>query len=216
MMKRKKVRSKKSIVIASLALMVSTIVGVTLAIVSMRTSFKNQFNTSAYRVGIEEEFYNKWGTKIVNIFNQDQTPVIIRVSYNELWSMTENVTNTTSCKIGQMELADGVVYTLSNKIDNTEVVTKGWTSTWLNDFVKGNDGWYYYNKVLSNGDKINILNSINLDDNLIKTTSCYRNYYDFAYNLDFNYEAIQATEDAVKLMWGYDVTINDKDVTWSF
>ncbi len=215
-MKKRRVGSKQSLVIASIALMVSMVVGVTLAIVSIRNTFQNRFNTSTYKVGIEEEFYNDWGTKIVNIFNQDQTPVALRVSYNELWSMTGSITNTTTCKIGQMQLDDGVVYTLSNKINGSEVVTKEWTSIWSNSFVKGSDGWYYYKKVLSNGEKINILRSIKLNDTLIKSSSCYRNYYDFKYNLDFNYEAIQATPDAIKLMWGYDVTISGSTINWSF
>lgn len=218
--------------------------GITIAFFSSRGYFENKFKASAYDVYLEEEFYNDWGTKKINIINNDTTPVVLRVSYNELWSekilesggglassnqasgsllsFNDNSRNytylndtATICRSIDTNNDQDGIYILSNIINGEEVVTKNWSPTW-NDFYEGPDGWYYYNKVLNSSDNIQILESISLREDLISNSSCYQDYSNYEYELSFNYEVIQATELAIKDIWDYDVTINEGDITWPF
>ena len=193
-----KLKNNKKVIIALLSLLTIGIVGVTAAVVYFKSELENKFNTSAYNIAIEEEFYDDWGTKKVSIVNHDATPVVIRVAYIETWSDNN----------------DDVSLQLSNKINGIDVVTKAWTDSWKNDFILNEDGWYYYKKVLTESEAVQILESINLNKEVADTSLENYNLYD--YELDFRYEAIQATTDAVKEIWGLDVTINGGEITWNF
>ena len=193
-----KLKNNKKVIIALLSLLTIGIVGVTAAVVYFKSELENKFNTSAYNIAIEEEFYDDWGTKKVSIVNHDSTPVVIRVAYIETWSDNN----------------DDVSLQLSNKINGIDVVTKAWTDSWKNDFILNEDGWYYYKKVLTESEAVQILESINLNKEVADTSLENYNLYD--YELDFRYEAIQATTDAVKEIWGLDVTINGGEITWNF
>ena len=193
-----KLKNNKKVIIALLSLLTIGIVGVTAAVVYFKSELENKFNTSAYNIAIEEEFYDDWGTKKVSIVNHDATPVVIRVAYIETWSDNN----------------DDVSLQLSNKINGIDVVTKAWTDSWKNDFILNEDGWYYYKKVLTENEAVQILESINLNKEVADTSLENYNLYD--YELDFRYEAIQATTDAVKEIWGLDVTINGGEITWNF
>ena len=193
-----KLKNNKKVIIALLSLLTIGIVGVTAAVVYFKSELENKFNTSAYNIAIEEEFYDDWGTKKVSIVNHDATPVVIRVAYIETWSDNN----------------DAVSLQLSNKINGIDVVTKAWTDSWKNDFILNEDGWYYYKKVLTESEAVQILESINLNKEVADTSLENYNLYD--YELDFRYEAIQATTDAVKEIWGLDVTINGGEITWNF
>ena len=193
-----KLKNNKKVIIALLSLLTIGIVGVTAAVVYFKSELENKFNTSAYNIAIEEEFYDDWGTKKVSIVNHDATPVVIRVAYIETWSDNN----------------DAVSLQLSNKINGIDVVTKAWTDSWKNDFILNEDGWYYYKKVLTENEAVQILESINLNKEVADTSLENYNLYD--YELDFRYEAIQATTDAVKEIWGLDVTINGGEITWNF
>lgn len=184
--------------VLSFAIILSAI-GITFAYYYAEVSVANKFKTMTYSVDMEEEFYNTWGTKKVTITNKEKTntPVVLRISYNESFTKT----------------IDGIVYNPSNKINNEDVVIKGWTNTFLNDFVLGDDGWYYYNKVLSPEESIIIIESINLNEDLINDT--YEYYKDYDYELSFNYEAIQADTKAIKKLWNIDASIDNKNIRWN-
>lgn len=173
-------------------------VGGTMAYLTHTFKHTNTFKTSTYDVQIEEEFYNKWGTKKVSIVNNESanTPVIIRLTYNELWSNGDKV--------------------LSNKINGEDTVTKNWTETFKNDFVLGSDGWYYYKKILPGSGTVRILDSIEENTNVLNSPALIEDYNSHDYELSFNYEAIQANKDAVKELWGYNITLNGSDITWPF
>lgn len=210
------------------------IVGVTSAYIYVNSTFQNKFKTSAYDIELKEEFDNDWGTKRVNIINHDSTPVVLRINYNELWTeknpaqgnlLTGNIQDNSissysfsssneSCRI-KMFNDNSNQFTLSNIINGEDVVTKEWTPTW-NDFVIASDGWYYYNKILDTGFNIQILESISLRNDLIASSNCYADYKNYEYELSFNYEVIQSSVAAIKDIWGYDVTINEGDITWPF
>lgn len=214
-----KYKKIKPIIFISLGLLIF-IIGITYAYFYSRNIFENKFKTSAYDVELSEEFKNDWGTKKVNIINKDTTPVVIRVNYNEIWSekdfdnLNDNFDTTTSCRI--LSNNDNTKkYTLSNLLNGEEVVTKNWTSTW-NNFSKGNDGWYYYNKVLDSNTSIQILESISLREDLLADSNCYEDYNNYEYELSFNYEAIQADEQAIKEIWNYEADLNNGDNIWNF
>ena len=212
--KIKNLKENKKLFLAFSSLGLLFLIGTTMAIIYLSVQFQNQFITLSYNVGMEEEFYNDFGTKKVSIVNYDDVPVIIRVHFSELWSQQGSIESLSECKVSKVEIEEGTLLTLSNKIHGVDVVNKGWTDAWRNDFVRGNDGWYYYKKVLHSRDKVQILNTILLNEDLVKNTSCYQNYSDYDYSLDFNYEAVQATSIAVKDIWGH--SIAGGDITWDF
>lgn len=190
--KKRKLKKKSLIFISALVLIVA--ISITYALFFSTISIANTFETMKYNVTFEEEFYNDWGTKRIYLENNEKsTPVVIRVSYIELWSQ---------------ENGDDLK-TLSNKVNGEDVVTKEWTSTWTTYFVDGGDGWYYYTKVLGSGDRIQLLESIEFNETV---GTSLRAEYD--YELTFNYEAIQASEKAVEGLWGKKITINGDNITW--
>lgn len=140
------------------------------------------------------------GTKEVSIVNKEatNTPVVLRISYNELW-------------INNM---DGSNVSLNNKLNKQDVVTKNWTNNFVNDFVKGDDGWYYYKKVLNAEERVKVLDSIELNEEVIRNSLDYDKYKNNTYELDFNVESIQANEEAIESIWGKVVNISGNEVTW--
>ncbi len=187
----------KPLVLIVLLLIVTA--SITYAIFFSTTSIANKFESMKYDVSLEEEFNNDWGTKKVYIKNNEEsTPVVVRVSYIEYWSKETN----------------DELLTLPNKENGKEVVNKNWTSTWKNDFVLGSDGWYYYKKVLNLSTTIQLLESIGLDEEMLEASPSGESYSEYDYELTFRYEAIQATEKAVKQLWNKDITISGDNVTW--
>lgn len=184
-----------------LGILVISVIGGTFAYYYQNFSIPNQFKTMTYNVNLTEDFNNDWGIKKVYITNNEtgNTNVVLRISYNEVWSKTD-MSNT---------------LTLSNTINGNNLVTKSWTTTFTNDFTDGLDGWYYYNKVLKPNDTIQILNSISLNTNLIENTIYYNDYLDYDYNLIFNYEAIEANSSKISDIWGKTATINNLNVSWT-
>lgn len=249
----KKVKNKKQIVMIALLLLIP-VIGGTIAYLRSITVFDNEFMASAYDVSIEEEFYNDWGTKKVKIINKDSIPVVLRVSYDESWvretckKYEESISSSDLSQTNQGRIAFvrtcveyGSPLHLSNKIDGQELAIKEWTDIWKNDFVKGNDGWYYYKKVLDSNTSIQILNSVNknsslfndnnqslgeelmsLDDEEITPRasddsvglSIIGKYNNSDYQLSFNYEAVQADSKAIKELWNKETAIIDGNIDW--
>jgi len=198
-MKFKKIKKKPLIFL--LALIIVGVVGTTFAYYYTEVSFPNQFRTMTYNVTIEEEFNNTWGTKKVSFVNKEETntPVVLRINYNELWRKEVN----------------GVKLSLDNNVNGENVVTKNWTSTFTSDFIDGGDGWYYYKKTLNAEESVQVLNSISLKEDLIRTSPYYNDYKSYTYELDFNFEAIQASSSAISEIWSKTATINGSNVTWT-
>lgn len=198
-MEKNKIKSKPLLFI--LLLLVVGTVGGTFAYFYTEVVISNQFRTMTYEVKLNEtNFKGTWGSKNVSISNNEKNskiPVVIRFNYNEIWKKTEN--NVTSI--------------LSNKLSNgNPVVKKNWATSY-SDFTLSSDGWYYYNKVLSPQETVKILESIEKDS---AATSDY-NSKNANYELDFNYEAIQADTKAIKKLWNLEATIKDDNtVTWKF
>jgi alternate signal-mediated exported protein len=198
-MKFRKIKKKPLIFLLVLCLL--GIVGTTFAYYYTEIAIPNQFKAMTYNVTIEEEFNDTWGTKKVSFVNNEETntPVVLRINYNELWRKEIN----------------GVKLSLDNNVNGTNVVTKNWTTAFTNDFVDGGDGWYYYKKTLNAEESVQVLNSISLNESLISTSPYYNDYKTYTYELDFNFEAIQANSSAISEIWGKNATITGGYVTWS-
>lgn len=158
-------------------------------------SAENNFNTADYNIKLEEYFpTSHWIEdtpleKRVTISNNGEADVLLRISYNEMWYRE----------------VDNEKRILNNLVNGQEIVKKNWTEEFLNDFVLI-DGWYYYNKVLSSGDTVTILESIE------KLTNDYST--DEKYELDFQYEVLQSHAESSKKVWGIDSIILDGNVEW--
>ena len=191
---------KKKPLIFLLALLVLGIVGTTFAYYYSEIAIPNQFKAMTYNVTIEEEFNDTWGTKKVSFVNKEETntPVVLRINYNESWRKEVN----------------GVKLSLDNNVNGENVVTKNWTTAFTNDFIDGGDGWYYYKKILNAKESVQVLDSIALKEDLISTSLYYNEYKSYTYELDFNFEAIQARSNAISEIWEKNVTISGDNVTW--
>ena len=191
--------NNKKPLIFGLLLLTLAVIGGTFAYYYSEVVIPNRFKAMTYDVKLVEEFEGDFGTKEVSIVNQEETntPVVIRMSYNEYWDNS-----------------------LNNKYNNTDVVTKNWTNDFLNDFrYDSRSGWYYYTKVLNPESSVTVLNSTALNTNLVNASPDRSSYLSSDYHLDFNYEAIQAKEEAILDIWGDDllnVSINGGNVSWSF
>lgn len=198
-MKFKKIKKKPLFFL--LLLLALGVVGTTFAYYYTEIAIPNQFRAMTYNVTIEEEFNNTWGTKKVSFVNNEETntPVVLRINYNELWRKEVN----------------GVKLSLDNNVNGTNVVTKNWTTAFTNDFIDGGDGWYYYKKTLAAEASVQVLDSIALNESLISTSPYYNDYKSYTYELDFNFEAIQASSSAISEIWGRTATISGGNVTWA-
>lgn len=198
-MKFKKIKKKPLFFL--LLLLALGIVGTTFAYYYTEIAIPNQFKTMTYNVTIEEEFNNTWGTKKVSFVNNEETntPVVLRINYNELWRKEVN----------------GVKLSLDNNVNGENVVEKEWTTAFTNDFIDGGDGWYYYKKTLNAEESVQVLESILLKESLIMTSPYYDDYKSYTYELDFNFEAIQASSSAISEIWGRTATISGGNVTWA-
>lgn len=176
-------------------------VGGTIAYYYQSVALPNEFQTLIYNVDISEEYNDTWGTKKVYITNSDSsnTPVVLRININETWNKVEY----------------GADVKLSNTINGTNVVDKDWTSTFTNDFIDGQDGWFYYKKLLSPNETIQILDSISLNTTLIESSPDYQDYLNFNYKLSINYEALGPNTNKISSIWNKTATIDGINVTWS-
>lgn len=191
---------KKKPFIFLLLLCLIGVIGTTFAYYYTEITIPNKFKTMTYNVTIEEEFNDTWGTKKVSFVNNEETnaPVVLRINYNEEWRKEIN----------------GVKVSLDNNVNGENVVTKNWTTEFTNNFVDGGDGWYYYKKILNAEESVQVLDSISLKESLISTSPYYNDYKSYTYELDFNFEAIQASSSAISDIWGKNATITGGNITW--
>lgn len=196
----KKLTIKKKPLFFILLLLLVIGIGGTFAYYYTEILVPNNFKTMTYNVAIVDEFYDDWGTKKVSFVNNEETntPVVLRINFNESWRKE----------------VDGTTLSLDNNVNGTNVVTKSWTSSFTNDFVKGEDGWYYYSKILNSKEEVLVLESISLNEDLIKTSPYYEDYKTYTYELSFNFEAIQANSKAVLEIWNKTVSISGNEASW--
>lgn len=184
----------KKIKIVMLLLFIIVSVGVTYAYYTSSDTIPNEFFVGDFYVIIEEEFEESSSfnrntheiSKKVYVSNKEDAPAIVRVSYNEY--MTFDGYD-----------GDPYLYVVNNYDQSGERIVKNWVDGFYDDWIYYN-GWYYYKYVLPANTSVQILESITARPEI---------YDEDNYNLDFNLEAVQATPDAVKELWGLDVTIEE-------
>jgi len=195
--KKKKIKEiiqKNKPIVFLVGIMLIGVVGGTLAYYYTRNTLENDFRVADYNVTLEETFpINEWDEdneleKEVRIVNKGEASVLLRISYNEIWYKGEEILN---------NLSNGV-----------EIVTKNWNEEFRKDF-EYHEGWYYYKKELARGESVTILNSIT------KTIDVY-NEEEINYELDFNYEVVQADNKASERVWGYGTKIENGEVKWQW
>lgn len=194
-----KINKKKNFIFI-LLLLVVLLVGSTYAVFYTQFAIPNKFDVMLYDVKVEDDFNGNWGVRSVKFTNNDvsNTSIVLRISYNEIWNSKIN----------------GSIITLNNYVDGKNVVNKEWTDEFLNDFVLADDGWYYYKKELLPQQSVQVLKSVNLNEELISNSVNYTKYKNFDYDLSFNYEAISSDADLIKDVWNKNVTIKEGEVNW--
>lgn len=186
-----------------------TAIGSVYAWSKLSASVTNKINTPTIDVEVIEEFDEQttvdWYQPVdkkVQFKNIGTAPIFIRVSYVELWRNTNN-------------------QVLSSIVNGQEIVKKNWTDAWKNEWIDGNDGWFYYKKILQPNNLCSkILTSLEFDSsNLGNLTDIYGNA---SYSLKFFSEAVQYSKDidvnrrSVKANFGIEfVDIDDNgNITW--
>lgn len=165
-------------------LLVVALVGGTFAYFSQTSQATNYLTALAYDSNITEQFTPPAdgvfapGVQIdkkVGVTNSGQIPMYVRISYEEMWS------NGLYPTVGTGEYATYAAsfYDTTLAADNTLIsyVKKHTSST---DWVYGNDGYYYYNKILTPGTSTStFIDYIMMNESLQTQTTVYTvNYYD--------------------------------------
>ena len=197
--------NKKSLVALALVALVG-LVGGTFAYFTSSTTLTNEFETGTYSTSITEEFVSpdNWtpGTttkKRVNVTNNGSVEVAVRAKYTEKWTAK-----------------DGTV--LSGTRNEESVAQFKINPNW----IKANDGYYYYNDTLiANETSSDFISSVTFNPNFIleegtdiectttkengKTTVNCANlesgYAGATYSLEITIETIQASQG-----WNYELS----------
>ena len=195
-------KTKKRSLVFLLLLLLVVCVGSTYAVFYTQLAIPNKFDIMLYNVQIDDDFSGTWGVRNVKFTNKDasNSQIVLRISYNELWNDKES---------------DSVIK-LNNLVDGKNVVEKEWTDEFLKDFFLADDRWYYYKKVLQPNESVQVLKSVNLNEQLISKSPDYFRYKNYNYELSFNYEAVSAVSNDIKDAWGINASIKEGDVNWEF
>lgn len=162
-------------------------------------------------VEIFEQGTNPSGTvtKEVTFQNNGSSAAFLRVTYAETWEKQEE--------------NDRLL--LKNQQLGQAVAKKNWTESW-NDYglwQKGDDGWFYYKKVLSpGGETEKILESVTFPE----YEGVYQEYKDADYQLYFRMELLQVSDSqstlnsaevnakASKEVFGREAVVSGEKVSW--
>lgn len=195
-LKNKKI--KFALILTSACLVLA--IGYTFAYYNSTTSIANKMATKEVAVEIIEKFSQgseflpgEEVEKQVRFANVGESDALIRVRYNENW--TDQAGNNVS--------------------GDVELVNKVWTNYWQSEWVDGNDGFYYYNKVLKPGTQTNIiLDSLALLDEASNDRHAF-DYSGLIYQITFELESCNANEKETQNNFSKSVTISGDNVTWS-
>jgi hypothetical protein len=179
--------------VAVLSIAIALGIGLVVYAVSRNTSvIDNQVHVASNGVTIVENSDPGFGRKEISFRNNEatNTPVLLRISYSETW-----------------QDSDGNAISNVDSTTGANVVTKTWTQDFVDDFVSGNDGWYYYEKTLEPLQSVQVLSAIALGNQAY-------NIYD--YDISFRFEAVQADAAAANELWGKTVTVENGVATWQF
>ena len=191
LMRKKSNRKIPAIAIAIALVAASTATFLVFAVSRNTSTIENQVTVANNGVRILEDSVAGFGKHEISFKNEGagSSKVLLRIAYSETWSKT-----------------DGTI--VSNVGASGNAVTKAWTDAFTQDFVDGNDGWYYYTKTLNPNVEVKVLNSIALADN---------SYSKYNYDISFRFESVQADATAANALWSKTATIDESGaVTWAF
>lgn len=186
-------KHNKSLSVASVALTLVVAGLLTFAVFAVSRNIsviEKNVKLASHGVKIIEDSDGGFGKKEISFKNDgaDNSKILLRIAYSETWSDAD----------------DAIV---SNSINGNNVVSKEWTSDFNNDFINGNDGWFYYKKTLNPNATVKVLNSITLND---------ESYSKYNYDISFRFEAIQADSNAASEIWSRNVTVDGEVAEWAF
>lgn len=178
-------RTKLWIVILGLAAM--ALAGVCYAYWSTSMSHLNQLKADSVQADIQETFRQDSApdgtvTKKVSFQNNGTAAAFLRVASVESWTAQDN---------GEKTLLD-------NTVDGRSVAVKNWTSAFQDSdlWEKGDDGWYYYKRMLQPGESTaDILDSVTFPE----YEGAYKDYAKADYMLYFRMELLQASDSQATL-----------------
>lgn len=168
-------RLKMETILLTVAMLAAAAVGTTFAWQNWELGITNHLKAHDTVIGIEEEFdeTNPYDHKKVEFINSGSSSAFVRVGYVEYWE-TEK---------------DGEGYLLSNQSGDEEVAVKNWNRNWTEHWTEGNDGWFYYNKILTGGESTGlILEKVELIEVLPEE------YWNADYHLYFKVESVQCSD----------------------
>lgn len=186
----------------AVAILLTISIGAVSAFYNANMLLTNKMSIANSKVEFVEHFISesKWlPGETVNkkpyLNNTGETDLLVRIKVTEQWVNSEG--------------------TVQSGVD-ADIVQKNYTDAWQNDWIEGNDGYFYYKKVLKAGTASDvILKSIALSPEASNDSHAF-NYSNLQYNLMFQSE-FALTESASQLtIWNADVTINNGMVNWTF
>ena len=170
-------RTRKTSIIALVALLVVALVGTTIAYWSQTNTIENPFNTGKlYGSTIVEKFTPKDGEdwqpgatvdKEVTVKNEGDTDIVVRAKLTETWTRRDggttyvNLANNDVYEVHQNDATDGLT------TDDKSVVHKNFDTAGKWTTTPDANGWYYYKVNLAGGAvTAPWLKSVQLDANI--------------------------------------------------
>ncbi len=210
-----KSRKKKNMIkLSGIALLAAFTVGIgsTSAVIRHQINLKNEISTDTVVVEVEENLKDENSNdsvkpKKVSFKNSGSADVFLRVAYSESWS-------TAGGADGERELLSNKMPDGGSDVASKVIIAENWEL--------GEDGWYYYKKVLPAGgmttdfmEKVDFSNIESLEESLKNT------YKTANYEIHFQAEVVQASdqwkvsEDAVAALFDKNIsaTVNDGTTT---
>lgn len=189
---------KKAILPAVAFLIAAAAIGTTFAWRTWDLSITNNLKAHETKVTIDETGFNPLtGTKPVSFKNDGTSSVYLRVTYSEYWIADEKEVQGDGSKSWgyneheqpTWEYGDTSTKILSNKDANgDDIAVKTFTPAWEENWQEGDDGWYYYKKVLLAGKATQpILESVSI----VNVPEEYRRAN---YRLFFKAEVVQCSD----------------------
>ncbi len=178
---------------------------ISLAYFTSKEKKENKFSIGSIQTKINEDF-DKNSEEVKNlstiavkkkvcIENTGKNPVLVRVIITPQWEKTDENGNI----IGNIVSASNQV-----QLNFSNDISKNW--------IKGNDGYYYYNKVLEPKETTSyLLESVQLKDNIPSDEK--GEYKDRELEINVSSEATQVNEKALDNKWNLNETnksLNDK------
>jgi hypothetical protein len=212
---RKKANAVKLSGIALLTVAVAGIGG-TGAVIQHKLAVKNTLKTPTVEVSIDDIVGETEGSKkqkVVSFENQGTADVFIRVAYAEQWEKENELLSSQN--------SDG--HDVAKKFKDTQLENSMENMFPEDEWMLGNDGWYYYRYVLeaandSDTDQTKpLLTAVDFSN----VSSQESEYSGAEYELHFQVEAVQASDDynlnikAVDTVFGSGVRLeNTQPANW--